>query len=179
MSRDPFTAQEYATSTQISQSGSEPSTTDQAKDAAGQAKEKTGSHLRSQVDQRSTNAGHKVGGFALDLRSVGEQLREQGNDQPARLAEQAADRAEQFGSYLKESNTDRILGDAEDFGRRRPWAVIAGGMALGLVASRLLKASSGDRYEVAGQGEPAGHEGIGHAYGPRLAALRVVVGLRQ
>ena len=134
-------------STQISRSRSEPSTTDQAKDAAGQAKEKAGSQLRSQVDQRSTDAGHKVGGFASDVRSVGEQLREQGNDQPARLAEQAADRAERFGSYLRGEHADRILGDVEDFGRRRPWVVIAGGMALGLVASRFLKASSGDRYQ--------------------------------
>jgi hypothetical protein len=147
MSGDPVKDQENAMTTQISRSGSEPSTTDQAKDAAGQAKEKAGSQLRSQVDQRSTDAGHKVGGIASDMRSVGEQLREQGKDQPARLAEQAADRAERFGSYLKESDADRILGDVEDFGRRKPWAVIAGGMALGLVASRFLKASSGDRYQ--------------------------------
>jgi ElaB/YqjD/DUF883 family membrane-anchored ribosome-binding protein len=147
MSSDPFTEQENAMSTQITQSGSEPSTGDQAKHAAGQAKEKAGSQLRSQVDQRSTDAGHKVGGFASDVRGVGEQLREHGKDQPARLAEQAADRAERLGSYLKESDADRILGDLEDFGRRRPWAMIGGGMALGLVASRLLKASSGDRYQ--------------------------------
>jgi hypothetical protein len=147
MSGDPVKDQENAMTTQISRSGSEPSTTDQAKDAAGQAKEKAGSQLRSQVDQRSTDAGHKVGGIASDMRSVGEQLREQGKDQPARLAEQAADRAERFGSYLKESDADRILGDVEDFGRRKPWAVIAGGMALGLVASRFLKASSANRYQ--------------------------------
>ena len=81
------------------------------------------------------------------MRSVSESLREQGKDQPAKLAEQAADRAERLGSYLKESDADRILGDVEDFGRRQPWAVIAGGVALGLVASRFLKASSIDRYE--------------------------------
>ena len=87
------------------------------------------------------------------MRSVGEQLREQGKDQPAKLAEQAADRAERLGSYLKESDADRILGDVEDFGRRRPWAVIAGGVALGLVASRFLKASSSDRYQQRTSGQ--------------------------
>jgi hypothetical protein len=35
----------------------------------------------------------------------------------------------------------------EDFGRRQPWAVIAGGLALGFAASRFLKASSSRRYE--------------------------------
>jgi hypothetical protein len=137
--------------TQIYDSPTESSTTDQAKEkaqaAAGQAKDKAGSQLRSQVDQRSTDAGHRVGGIASDVRAVGESLREQGKDQPARLAEQAADRAERLGSYLKESDADRILDDVEDFGRRQPWAVIAGGVALGLVASRFLNASSLDRYE--------------------------------
>jgi hypothetical protein len=74
-------------------------------------------------------------------------LRQQGKDQPAKLAEQAADRAERLGDYLKNSDADRILQDVEDFGRRQPWAVIAGGVALGLVASRFLKASSTRRYE--------------------------------
>jgi hypothetical protein len=137
--------------TQIYDSPSESSTTEQAKDkaqeAAGQAKDKAGSQLRSQVDQRSTDAGHRVAGVASDVRAVSESLREQGKDQPAKLAEQAADRAERLGSYLKESDADRILGDVEDFGRRQPWAVIAGGVAIGLVASRFLKASSIDRYE--------------------------------
>jgi len=85
--------------------------------------------------------------MASDVRAVSASLREQGKDQPAKLAEQAADRAERLGSYLRESDADRILGDVEDFGRRQPWAVIAGGVTLGLVASRFLKASSIDRYE--------------------------------
>jgi hypothetical protein len=159
MSSDAFTQQEHAMSTHISQPPSEPSTTDQAKEkaqeAAGQAKEKAGSQLRSQVDQRSTDAGHKIGGFASDVRSVGETLREQGKDQPAKLTDQAADRAESLGSYLKDSDADRILGDIEDFGRHQPWAVIAGGVALGLVASRFLKASSSDRYQQRTSGQRA------------------------
>jgi hypothetical protein len=137
--------------TQIYDSPVESSTTEQAKEkaqaATRQAKDKAGFQLRSQVDQRSTDAGHRVGGLASDVRAVSESLREQGRDQPAKLAEQAADRAERVGSYLKESDADRILGDVEDFGRRQPWAVIAGCVALGLVASRFLKASSIERYE--------------------------------
>jgi hypothetical protein len=157
MSGDP-TTEEHAMSTQISDSPSESSSTGQAKEkareAAGQAKQKAGSQLRSQVDQRSTDAGHRVGGLASDVRAVGDSLREQGKDQPAKLAEQAADRAERLGRYLKESDADRILGDVEDFGRRQPWAVIAGGVAVGLVASRFLKASSIDRYEKRTRIEP-------------------------
>jgi hypothetical protein len=120
---------------------------EKAQEAAGQAKDR----LRVQVDQRSTEAGERVGGVASDVRSVGEKLREEGKEQPARLADQAADRAERLGDYLRDSDADRILGDVEDFGRRQPWAVVAGGLALGLVASRFLKASSSRRYEQRGQ----------------------------
>jgi len=116
---------------------------EQAQQVAGQAR----GTLRSQVDQRSTDAGDRVHGLASDVRSVSEQLREQGKDQPAKLAEQAADRAERVGSYLRDSDADRILNDIEDFGRRQPWVVMAGGIALGLIASRFLKASSSSRYE--------------------------------
>jgi hypothetical protein len=115
---------------------------DQAQQAAGQAKDQ----IRTQVDQRSTQAGEQVSQQASDIRTVAEQLREQGKDGPAKVAEQAADRIERIGSYLKESDSDRILGDVEDFARQRPMAVAAGGIALGLLASRFLKASQGDRY---------------------------------
>ncbi len=115
---------------------------EQAKQAAGQAKDR----VRDQVDQRSTQVGEQVTSQASDIRSVAQQLREQGKDKPARLAEQAAERIERVGSYLTQSDADRILSDAEDFARRQPWAVIAGGMALGFAASRFLKASQSERY---------------------------------
>ncbi len=116
---------------------------EKAQEAAGQAKYR----LRDQVDQRSTQAGEQVTQQASDIRSVADQLREQGKDQPAKLAEQAAERAERLGGYLKQSDADRILGDIEDFGRRQPWAVMLGGLAVGFAASRFLKASSSRRYE--------------------------------
>jgi hypothetical protein len=115
---------------------------EKAKQAAGEAR----SRVRDQVDQRSTQAGEQVSSAAQDVRSVGEELRRQGKDQPARMADQAADRAERLGSYLQESDADRILRDVEEFGRRQPWAMVAGGLALGFVASRFLKASSEQRY---------------------------------
>lgn len=116
---------------------------EKARDAAGKAQE----NVRRQVDQRSTEAGEKVAGTAQDLRSVGEELRKQGKDTPAKLADRAAEQTEKVGSYLKDKGPDEMLHDVEDFGRQRPWAVLAGGLALGVVAARFLKASSRDRYQ--------------------------------
>jgi hypothetical protein len=130
--------------------------TDQAKEKAQEAAGEAKGRVREQVDQRSTDAGQQVSTTAGDLRSVGEELRKQGKDTPAKLAEQAAERTERLGSYLTESDADRILHDVEDFARKQPWAVVAGGLALGFAASRFMKASSSQRYQQRSTGrDPA------------------------
>jgi hypothetical protein len=138
--------------------GTEGSTTDQVKDqvkekaqvaqdkargAMGQAR----GRISDQVDQRSTQAGERVAGTASDVRSIADELRNQGKDAPAKLAEQVAGQADRVGDYLKGASGDRILRDVEDFARRQPMLVAAAGLALGFAASRFLKASSGRRYE--------------------------------
>jgi hypothetical protein len=120
---------------------------DKAKEAAGEAR----GRVREEVDRRSTEIGGRVGSSAGDARSVAEELRKQGKDTPARYVEQAADRVERLGGYLERSDGDRIVRDVEDFARRNPWAVAAGGLALGFAASRMLKASSSERYRSASQ----------------------------
>ncbi|HEX2161730.1 MAG TPA: hypothetical protein VHF88_07905 [Thermoleophilaceae bacterium] len=133
---------------------------EKAKEVAGQAQEQVRGRVSEQVDQRSTQAGEQVRGTAEDVRSFAQQLREQGKDKPAQYAEQAADRAERLGGYLQDADGDRILHDVEDFGRRNPWAVVAGGVALGLVASRMLKASSSQRYRSSMQGSGGGTQSL-------------------
>jgi hypothetical protein len=133
---------------------------DKARGAMGQAR----GRVSEQVDQRSTQAGERIAGTASDVRSIAEELRNQGKDGPATLAEQVAGQADRVGDYLKGASGDRILRDAEDFARRQPWLVAAGGLALGFAASRFLKASSSRRYQ-------AGQEGYGDGgYGRTYAA---------
>jgi hypothetical protein len=131
------------------------SATEQAKGRAQEGAQQAKRSVRDQVDQRSTDVGHRVGSTAQDIRSVSEELRKQGKDQPAKLAEQAADRAESLGDYLKRSDGDTILRDVEGFGRRQPWTVVAGGLALGFAASRFLKASSSRRAESTSPSPPS------------------------
>jgi hypothetical protein len=146
---------------------------EQVKQQAGQAKEKA----RDQVNERSTQAGERVTTAAGDARSVAEELRKQGKDTPARYAEQAADRAERIGGYLKDADADRILRDVEDLGRRQPWAVIAGGLAVGFMASRFLKASSSERYQAGrSSGSPHTSPSNGHPAGTGVRSDRDVGG---
>jgi hypothetical protein len=128
--------------------GESSTTTEQAKQKAQEGAQQAKRTVRDQVDQRSTEAGQRVNTTAQDIRSVGEELRSQGKEQPAKLAEQAARRAESLGDYLQRSDGDTIMRDIEDFGRRQPWTVVAGGLAIGFAASRFLKASSERRASV-------------------------------
>jgi hypothetical protein len=115
---------------------------EKAHQAAGQVQDK----LREQLDQRSSQAATQITEQASDLRSVGESLREQGKEGPAKAADQLAQYAEKVGGCLRDKDSHALLSDAEDFGRRQPWAVAAGGIVLGFAASRFLKASSSQRY---------------------------------
>ena len=119
----------------------------QVQQKAGELKSQAGDRLREQVDERSTQAGEQVGAMSKALRSSGGQLRSEGHETPAKLMDGAADRVEQVGSYLRNSDSNRILDDVEGWVRRRPWLAAAAGVAVGFVASRFLKASSSRRYE--------------------------------
>jgi hypothetical protein len=143
--------------------GAAESAQDKAKEAAAQAQDKAREaadhargRVRDQVDQRSTQLGVQVRSGASDARSVAEQLRNQGKQTPARYVEQAAARADRLGGYLRETDGDRLLNDVEDFARRNTWAVAIGGLAIGFAASRLLKASSSDRYRSSVQSSNTG-----------------------
>ena len=129
---------------------------DKAREAAGQAR----GRMSQEVDRRSTQAGEQVSSGVGDARSVAEELRKQGKDAPARYVDQAAARAERLGGYLQQSDGDRILRDVEDFARRNPWAIAAGGLVLGFAASRMLKASSSERYRSSLPTDASGSNGV-------------------
>ena len=110
-------------------------------------REQVGERTKEQVNERSTQMGEQMTDIAQALRRTGGQLREEGKSQPAGLAEGVADRVERLGDYLRDADADRILNDVEDFARRQPWVVGFGSAVVGVVASRVLKASSSRRYE--------------------------------
>jgi len=185
---------------QNQESGQAQQAADQAREKAGEAAEQAREtaqslagqaqdRIREQVDQRSTEAGERVGSTAEDIRSVAEELRNKGKEGPAKIATQAAERIEGAGSYLRDSDANRILEDIEDFGRSRPWAVLAGATLAGLAAARFLKASSRSRYssrqsavtagdsQYRGQLSAPGATGTGASATPQTAPDRTPAGV--
>ena len=101
--------------------------------------------VQRQVGQRSAQLGDQIGAASHTIRQVAEQARIDGNDQQARLADEAAKRAERVSTYLGDVDPDRLMADAEDFARRQPWLVAGVGLIAGFALARSLKASSGRR----------------------------------
>jgi hypothetical protein len=111
-----------------------------------QAKHTAAGFVRSQVDERSTQIGEQLQGAVQALRQAGETMKQEGTP-GSQLVEGATTQVERTARYLSESDGRRLLNDLERVGRQNPWGVIAGGIALGFVAARFLKASSSKRFE--------------------------------
>jgi hypothetical protein len=118
---------------------------EQAKYKANEIKQEASGMMYSQADKGSTQAGEKLHATAEDLHSVSETLHERGRDSTADIVDQAASQAERLASYLRNSSGEAILRDAQDYARRQPLLTVIGGVALGFLAARFVRAS--------GQGE--------------------------
>jgi ElaB/YqjD/DUF883 family membrane-anchored ribosome-binding protein len=119
-------------------------TQEKAQDVKGQVS----ARARTEVDARSTQLGEQVTSVVQALRRTGEQLQSEGNETGGKAVEAVADRVERVGSYLTDSNADRLTRDLESFARRTPWGLAGIAVAVGFMASRFLKASAASRYEA-------------------------------
>jgi ElaB/YqjD/DUF883 family membrane-anchored ribosome-binding protein len=118
-----------------------------AKQEVMDVKEQAGERARSLVDSRSTEMGSQMTSAARAVRSASDDLRQQGSTTAATLVDAMADGAQRLGSYMESTDADSLLRDAEAFARRRPWLTAGAAATIGLLASRLLKASSARRSE--------------------------------
>jgi hypothetical protein len=123
---------------------------EQAQEKVGEgvelAKNSAAGFFRSQMDERSTQIGEQLEGAGQALRQAGETMKEEGTP-GNQLVERAALEVERSASYLSQSDGKKLLNDFERIGRENPWGVIAGGIALGFLGARFLKASSSKRFE--------------------------------
>ena len=80
---------------------------------AQELKGTAGERVRREVDTRSTEAGTQLQGTASAMRRTTEQLRQEGNEVPAKAMDFVAERTERLGSYLTGANADQVLRDVE------------------------------------------------------------------
>ncbi|CAA9471943.1 MAG: hypothetical protein AVDCRST_MAG65-831 [uncultured Solirubrobacteraceae bacterium] len=121
---------------------------EKVQEVASGASEQARTRVADVVTQRSTDAGQQVDKTAQALRKSSAEL----SGPPAKALDTVAGRVEDLGTYLRDADGDQILHDIENLARRQPNAVIFGGLTLGFIASRLLKASSTKRYQSSSVG---------------------------
>jgi hypothetical protein len=95
------------------------------------------------VDSQLSRGADMLGQVSNAIRRSGDELR---GEQPqiASLADTAAQQVDRAGEYLRRTDFQGLVRGAEDFARRQPAVFLGGALALGLVASRFLKASPSD-----------------------------------
>jgi hypothetical protein len=98
------------------------------------------------MDERSTQIGEQLEGAGQALRQAGQTMKQEGTP-GTQLVDRAALQVERSAKYLSQSDGKKLLNDFERIGRENPWGVIAGGIALGFLGARFLKASSSRRFE--------------------------------
>jgi hypothetical protein len=105
-----------------------------------------GSYLTKQIESRSAESGRRIRSTAQTLRSVATQLRsDPTTSSAADLAERGAQMVDDIGSYFEQTDFNTMMADAQRFSRQRPWVVATAGLAAGLLASRLVKATAAHR----------------------------------
>jgi len=116
----------------------------QAKEHAQAAAEQAKSQAAARVDEKSTQVGRQIGSQGEALDGVAGELRRQGKDGQARVAEQAAEKVKQAGEYLQQADGESLVQTAANVARENPAAAAAVGATAGFVAGRVIKASGPD-----------------------------------
>lgn len=124
---------------------------EKAQEVAGQAKghaqaaaEQAKGQATAQVDEKSTQVGRQIGSQGEALDGVAGELRRQGKDGPANVAEQAAEKVKNVGEYLEQADGESLVAGAQQVARDNPAAAAAVGAAAGFAAGRVIKASLDD-----------------------------------
>jgi len=122
------------------------------------------------ADVKASNAMTQVGDaleqVAKAARDAAQSLREQ-RPEVANVVETAAGKAEEAATYLREHNAREVMSTAEQTARKQPGLVIAGGLAIGLVAARFLRSAGGPS---SGSGFQGGSQGTGYGTGSVAAS---------
>lgn len=158
---------DYATSSEKTSHGTGlPESMEQTREKAtmktGQVMGDAKHRARSLLDNQKGRAAERLEGVAHTIRELSNQMRERHQDSVAQYAERAADQTEYLSIYIRDTDIDEFVDDAQDMARRQPGVFLGGAFALGFLMARFLK-SSGQRGGVRMR-RSYGYEG-GHRYG--------------
>lgn len=115
-----------------------------AKQAGGEIVAQVQQRAGSQINRQKEAAADQVSQVAESVRRIRETLSEQENGlarYAADYSDMAANRLEQLSNYIREKDPKQLLGDVQNFGRRRPALLVGGAFLLGFAGARLIKSA--------------------------------------
>ena len=116
---------------------------DQVKDKGGAVVNQVQEQAKSQITQQKDRVAQSVGGIALALRQTSQNMQDLDQGGVAQYVDTVAERFERASTFLQDKDLGEIVEEIEDFAVREPVLFLGGAFALGLVAARFLKSSSG------------------------------------
>jgi len=157
--------------------------TEQVTQGAQQVAQQTGQAAGQVVQQATQQVQQKASGqkdqMAQNLNDMAGALRQAGQNSPgmaSNLVDTAASQVERVANYLENSDVQQIVSDTENLARNNPALFLGGAFALGLLASRFLKASAPSigsasyRSGQYGYGGGSYGSGYGQVYGQSFGA---------
>jgi hypothetical protein len=138
----------------------------QAQQVAGQVTETAKSQAQSMFASQKQTVADDLSHISQALQSTSDQLQSQNLGPVAGVVDTAATRIDDVSGYLRNTNLDQMLQDAENIARRNQMLFLGGTFALGLLAARFLKSSAPrPSYGTTRTGSYGGYAGSG-GYAP-------------
>ncbi len=130
----------------------------------------------TQIDRQKESAANDLSQVVSAVRRFGESLGAEQGGPIARYAaeygDKAAQKLEQFSTYIREQDAKRLLNDVQNFGRRRPGLMLGGAFLLGLAGARLIRSSmDASMHHSGGQ-----HSGGQRSFQPHVKTPPTVTG---
>jgi hypothetical protein len=116
---------------------------EKARQAATDAQRRLSEQLRTRADSTRTRAADALGSVAQALAGSVQQLRDENQGVSGDYVERAGNQIRRVSEYLRNTNTDDMVRNAESFARRQPAVFLGGAFVLGFLAARLVKSTQG------------------------------------
>ena len=117
----------------------------QAKNAGSEIMSQVQQSAGSQITRQKDSAATDLSKVVNAVRQFGQNLSADDSGPIARYAAEYGDKAaeslERFSKYIREQDPKQLLGDVQEFGRRRPALLLGGMFLLGFAGARLIKSS--------------------------------------
>jgi len=120
-----------------------------AETVVGEFVDATREAIGSVLDEQKERAADRVSAIAEAVRRAGQCLDQAATPTIARYLSEAAGGIDAFSDTIRDRSWSELAADTADFARRRPTLFVAGAMALGFLAGRLLSAPASDSTKAA------------------------------